>query len=161
MWGGDSDSALDDALGYLPADAPAAVAISTDLESDSYAELDTALQRFGLEGGIDGALGDLTELGGGVSFEGDVRPLLGEDLVIGVSSFDGLELDEGFVAALPVADADAAQELLAGIDGFEETEEIDGATVYGPAPPDVPEGVDLGDYDSTGQPHRTSSRGQT
>jgi len=58
-------------------------------------------------------------------------------------------------------DADAAQELLAGIDGFEETEEIDGATVYGPAPPDVPEGVDLGDYDSTGQPHRTSSRGQT
>jgi hypothetical protein len=144
--GSDSDaSPLDDALGYLPADAPLAVALSTDLESDSYRNLDLALQRFGVPGGLDAALGELSD--GGISFSGDIQPLLGNDLVIGVPSLAGaVEADEyggfnveRFTAAMRVTDAARAEDLLADIPGLERKEEIDGASVYGP---EIPKGAE-------------------
>ena len=44
--GGDSGSALDAALSYLPKDAPFAVAIDTDVEGDQCRALQALLEKF-------------------------------------------------------------------------------------------------------------------
>jgi len=143
--GGASNSPLDDALGYLPADAPLAVAVSTDLDSQPYRDLDAALQRFGVEGGIDAQLEQLSGYEG-ISFSSDVRPLLGNELVVGVPSAAGLGEEEGgqAVAALRVSDGDALRELLGDL-GLKEVDEVEGASVYGrPPPKGAPEGFEPG-----------------
>ena len=145
--GDDAGSPLDEALGYLPADSAVAVAVSTDLESDPYQNLDAALQRFGVPGGLEAGLSDAFEYTE-VSFSSDVKPLLGNDLVVGFTSFGGSLIqpadepdDLPFTAAIEVTDGEQAIDLLAGIEELEEGEEIDGATVFGPAAPEVPEGA--------------------
>ena len=125
----DKCSPLNDALGYLPEDSPLAVAVSTDLEGESFEDLDAALQRFGVEGGIEGNLDELGEDG----FPADaVRDMLGNDLVIGVPS--GASVSEGeadrFVAALRVQDGEDVRDMLEGF-GATEEDEVEGATVYG------------------------------
>lgn len=137
--GGKSESPLDDALGYLPADAPLAIAVSSDLDGAQYQHLDAALQRFGVEGGLDSALEDVQQAG--VSFA-QIKPLLGEDLVVGVSSATGATDEPAqIVVALPVDDPDAARDVLDDAEGLEPDEDIDGATAYRPAPPTLPPGV--------------------
>jgi Protein of unknown function (DUF3352) len=143
--GKDSKDPLAEALGVLPADAPLAVAVSTDFDSDPYRDVDAALQRFGVEGGLDGSLEQLGGAGAGISFARDVRPLLGNDLVVGVpSSPGGLGEGEGVspvVAAVRVSDGDAVRELLTDA-GLEEIDQVEGASVYGLAPPEgAPEGA--------------------
>lgn len=151
--GGGAESPLDDALGYLPADTPLAVAISTDLDSDAYQDLDLALQRFGVEGGLDAPLEDLGDYAG-ISFSRDVRPLLGNELVVGGESLATALGEEGederVVAAIRVSDGDDARDLLGEV-GLEEQDEVEGATVYGEAPPEeVPEGVEPESIEATG-----------
>jgi hypothetical protein len=140
--GGDAESPLDDALGYLPADIPLAAAISTDLESDAFRDLDVALQRFGLPGGVDGYLEGLGEYQG-VTFSDDVQPLLGNELVLGVPSVSELENLERFVLAVRVTDGDELRDLLSGLEFLEERDEIDGATVFGPALDETEEGTEV------------------
>ncbi len=135
--GDDKGDALDDALGYLPEDAPVAIAISTDLDSEAYQDLDVALQRFGVEGGVESSLGFF---GGEEMFES----LLGNDLVVGVPtgasvSEDGA--DPEFIAAIRVSDGDDVRSLLEDF-GLEERDEIEGATVYGESEEDE-EGEDF------------------
>jgi hypothetical protein len=126
--GGGGGSPLDDALGYLPSDAPAAIAISTDLDSGSFEDLDVALQRFGLQGGVEGALDDA--LGeGGASFTGQIKPLLGNDLVIGLLP-GSEETGPQVVAAIRVTDGGKLEDLIRSI-GLEQVDQVDGATVYG------------------------------
>ena len=126
--GGGEASPLDDALSYLPSDAPAAIAVSTDLDSGSFEDLDIALQRFGLQGGVEGALDDVLAEGD-QSLSGQVKPLLGNDLVVGL--LPGSE-DTGpqIVAAMQVSDGGKLEDLVRSFD-FEQVDEIDGAHVYG------------------------------
>ena len=147
--GGESKSPLDETLGVLPANAPVAIAISTDLDSASLRDLDAALQRFGVEGGLDGSLEDAVGNYRGISLDRDIRPLLGNELVVGLPSVPaGVEAEEGEtapeVAAIRVSDGAAARELLTDL-GLEEVDEVEGATVYGTAPPEgAPEGAETG-----------------
>lgn len=105
--GGD-ESALDAALGYMPEDAPFVAAVSTDLDSDQWQALDDVAERFpfrdqvveGLKEGIEAE---------GVDFEGDVRPLLGNDFVVGAPSVEALMSDDG--EALGAIQADDGDEL--------------------------------------------------
>jgi Protein of unknown function (DUF3352) len=117
--GGDQESSspLGSALGYLPAESPFAVAIDTDLEGDQYRALDSILGRFPLPAE---SIEDLLrqQFGGsrgGVSFENDVKPLLGNPFVVGaedVATFvQGSSSDE-FVAALQVKDEEALNDLI-------------------------------------------------
>lgn len=129
--GGDSDadSPLDEALGYLPDDAPLAVIVSTDLESDSFQAGEEAVRNLPFGPLFIQQFEQQLE-GGEVDFEEDVRPLLGNDAVIGVGDPRALLADdvEGFVAALQTRDGDKLRELL-----DRETEEIgeaEGATLY-------------------------------
>src|SRR5918992_5476906 len=67
---------LDEALRYLPADAPFAVAIDTDLEDDQYRSLDRIVKRFPFGEQAIGQLEESIEDDEGVDFERDVKPLL-------------------------------------------------------------------------------------
>ena len=61
--GGDSGSALDSALSYLPKDAPFAVAIDTDLDGDQYKALQDLIKKFPFGGQLQDSLRQQLEQG--------------------------------------------------------------------------------------------------
>jgi Protein of unknown function (DUF3352) len=134
--GGDDSpgGGLESSLAYIPADTPFVVAIETDVEGDQYQALDDILGRFpGGDGIKQRFLGEFEEGAGDVSFEEDVKPLLGNPFV--VSGTDPASLIEGsgdtpFIAAVQVADTDALDRLIEKSDP-EERGEVAGATLYG------------------------------
>src|SRR5215208_6697612 len=84
--GGDSGSALDSALAYLPKDATFAVAIDTDVEGDQYQALGDLLRKFPFSEQIKGSLlQQFQQSSGGVRFNDDVKPVLGNPLVVGTT----------------------------------------------------------------------------
>lgn len=104
--GGGGGGPLDEALGFLPQEAPLVVSIETDLESPQARSAQRILDRFPfsdrlLEGLQRSILGD-------VEFEREVRPLLGNELVVGAvdpGSLTSDEADTDFVAAVQAASA--------------------------------------------------------
>jgi hypothetical protein len=131
---GAAGSAAGDALGYLPKDAGIVVLVSTDLESEQWERFDRQIfRRFG-QGSAENALQEAVEGEGQLSYEQDVKPLLGNDLVFGTLGEAGDLVDEdggdgGFVAALEVPDGDRAESALQK-GGFERTGEESGAVLY-------------------------------
>jgi hypothetical protein len=111
-----SESALDEALGYLPEDAPKVVAVSTDLDGGQWRELSGLTDRFGPLGGFirEGAKERLfTEKG--IDFERDVEPIIGNDAVVGLPDPRAVHDDlrsQRTVAAIRVKDAAKAEEIL-------------------------------------------------
>jgi hypothetical protein len=134
--GGDDESSgpLDEALAYLPANEPFAVAIETDLDGKQFAAVDDLLGKFplGVES-VEGALADQLEGSrSSIDFERDVKPLLGNPFVVGsssVSSFLGDSENDDFIAAIQVKDTDALDELIDAT-GPDDLGERSGATVY-------------------------------
>lgn len=135
--GGDDDEAsgpLDAALAYLPAEAPFAAAIDTDLDGDQYEAVDELLRKFplGVES-VEDALAD--QLSGGepdVDFREDVKPLLGNPFVVGApdaATFTDPAADDDFVAAIQVKDKDALDSLIDKTKADERGEQS-GATIY-------------------------------
>jgi len=114
--GGDSGSGsegpLDEALGYLPADAPFAVAISTDTGSDQFKAADKILGKFPFAGQVRSQLKQSLRQGD-VDYEKDLKPLLGNDFVVGTD--DPKELTGGdsnkFVGAIQVKDKGKLEDL--------------------------------------------------
>jgi len=110
--GGDDSSGdpLESAVAYVPAGTPFAVAIDTDVEGDQYKALGKLLGRFRGGGGIAQSLRQQLEAGAeGVSYEDDVKPLLGNPFVVSAtdpSSFLSSS-NSDFVAAIQVEDKDA------------------------------------------------------
>lgn len=129
-----SGGALESALAYVPPGTPFAVAIDTDVEGERYQALDDILGRFPsgdsigrmLQEGIEGSAD-------GVSYEEDIRPLLGNPFVVSAtdpaSFVSDSEEEEDFIAALQVADTDALDRLVEKT-GAREDGEVAGATVY-------------------------------
>jgi hypothetical protein len=128
--GGDEPpSPLELALAYFPADAPLVVTLPTDIEGEQYQTLGALVERFPggdeliqqLESSIEAE---------DVNFDEEVRPLLGNELVIGAPDVESLNADEDqFVGALPVNDPEALVTLLED-QGATEADEIEGATIY-------------------------------
>src|SRR5918992_2602207 len=133
--GGDDSSggALERALSYVPSDTPFAVAIETDVEGDQYQALDALIGRFPGGDAIKQTLRREIEEGEeGVSYENDIKPLLGNPIVVGatdIASFVGSDTNDDFVAAVQVGDQDALDRLIEKT-GVEEQDEVAGATVY-------------------------------
>jgi hypothetical protein len=122
--GGPAAGELDDTLGYLPEDAGLVVVVNTDLDGDQLVRLDRKIVRPQADGQ---SLEDLLSAGAeelGLSFEGDVKPLLGNPLVIGTQS------GRGFTAALRVRDASKLREVVEKIRGVTRDGEAAGAQVY-------------------------------
>lgn len=104
--GSTAKSPLDEGLGFLPKDAPFAVAISTDTESDQYKSAGTILKKFPFG---EQALASLKQRfeRGGVSFDNDVKPVLGNPFVVGAATPAALQGDSRnqYVAALKAKDS--------------------------------------------------------
>jgi Protein of unknown function (DUF3352) len=138
--GGDAPvagNALDDALRYLPADAGTVVVVSTDLESDQFKTFDEKVARRAAGGSVEEELRRAAEEEAGLSFDQDVKPLLGNHLVVGVTGaedFLGLGGDDGgqggFVSALRTRDEAKLRALVEERLGFTRTGEAEGATLY-------------------------------
>ena len=132
--GGDKDagSALDEGLRYLPADAPFAVAIDTDVEGDQYKAAGRIARKFPFGNQVDKQLEQLFQRGGDVDFERDVKPLLGNPFVVGAvdaRAFGSSGEDSSFVAAIRAKDGDKLKELVKK-NRADEKGEKEGATIY-------------------------------
>jgi uncharacterized protein DUF3352 len=130
--GDDSGSALDSALSYLPKDAPFAVAIDTDLEGDQYKALQALVEKFPFGGQLQDSLRQQLEQGTNVDFDDDVKPMLGNPLVVGGTGaplITGSSGGAGFVGAMQAKDKGALDDL---IDKTKPTKtgEESGATLY-------------------------------
>jgi Protein of unknown function (DUF3352) len=128
-----SGGALESSLAYVPPNTPFAVAIDTDVEGDRYQALDDILGRFPSGDSIGRMLQEEIEQSAeGVSYEDDVRPLLGNPFVVSATdptSFVSDSEEEGSLAAIQVADTDALDGLIEKT-GAREDGEVAGATVY-------------------------------
>jgi hypothetical protein len=129
-----SGSPLDNSLGYLPENAPLAVAIETDVDGDQFQALDRLAKRFPFGEQIkNNILRSLAENATGVNLQEDVLPLLGNPFVVGTTSASFLggssDGDSGFVAAIQAADKGKLDDLLDKA-GARKTGEQSGATIY-------------------------------
>lgn len=136
--GGDDDDgssgALGTALGYLPADAPLALAVDTDLDGPGYENADAIIKKFPLPYGSvrEFLRAELAVPGSGMNFEEDVEPILGNPAVLGasdVASFLAGTNDDDFVLALQTSDQEALDGLVEKT-GADETGKAGDATKY-------------------------------
>jgi hypothetical protein len=129
--GDDAGSALDEALGYLPNDAPFAAAIDTDLGDEQYKALDRILEKFPFSSEVKRELEQTFEENR-ADFQKDIRPWLGNPVVVGgggVRAAGGGIDDEQTVAAIQVTDEDKLNAWIEKEKG-EEAGERSGATLY-------------------------------
>src|SRR5918995_51024 len=102
--GGDDSSPLDTALSYLPRNAVLAAAVDTDLDGDQYRALNDLLNEFAFSGEVRERLREQLAQASDGRFDEDVRPLLGNPAVIGITQAPGEELEP--VLAMRTADED-------------------------------------------------------
>lgn len=126
-------SPLDEALGYLPENAPFVAAVSTDIEGDQYEALDSLLKKFPFGGQVKDQVRQSIE-SQGADFEKDVRPLLGNDLVVGAPDVASLQRDdEQVIVAIETKDGGKLKDLIekeGGQDQARKVGESNGATLY-------------------------------
>jgi hypothetical protein len=112
--GSSASSPLDEGLGFLPKDAPLAVAISTDTGSGQYQSANTILKKFPFG---DQALATLKRRieQSGLSYDNDIKPILGNPIVVGApnpQSLQGGDSRNEFVAALKGKDSGKTEDLV-------------------------------------------------
>jgi hypothetical protein len=128
----EAENPLDEALGYLPQDAPFAVAIDTNIEGDQYQALGKIAKKFPFGDQVTEGLQRQLEEDGDVDFEKDVKPLLGNPFVVG--AVDPRSLTAGgenndFVGAVQAKDGDKMKDLVEKQNAKEEGEKS-GAKLY-------------------------------
>ena len=128
----DASSPLDNALRYLPADAPFAVAIDTDTDGEQFRNAGDLADKFPFGDQVEKQLADLVEDRTG-ELE-DLQQALGNEFVVG--STDAKSFldtpsgeDTAFVGAIQAKSEDALDTLIEG-DKAEEDGEAEGAKLY-------------------------------
>jgi hypothetical protein len=129
--GDDSGSALDSALAYLPKNTAFAVALDTDVEGDQYGALGALLDKFPFGDQIkENLLQQLEQSSGGVRFNEDVKPVLGNPLVVGAADAEAITGESNaFVVAIKAKDKGALDDLIDKLKPGK-TGEASGATLY-------------------------------
>jgi hypothetical protein len=129
--GDDSGSALSDSLAYLPKDTPVAVAIDTDVQGDQYNALGKLVDRFPFGDQIKGAVVQrLEQSSGGLSFSDDIRPVLGNPVVVGAASAQAITGEStDFVVAAKAKDKGALDDLIDKLNP-KKVGDASGATIY-------------------------------
>jgi hypothetical protein len=129
--GDDTGSALDSALAYLPKDTSFAAAIDTDVGGDQYKALGALLDKFPFGEQIKGSLlQQLERSSRGIRFNDDVKPLLGNPLVVGAIEPQAITGDSNaFVVAIKAKDKGALDDLIGKLK-LKKSGEASGATLY-------------------------------
>jgi len=128
--GGDKSTSgpLDEALRYLPANAPFAVAVDTNLKGGQYRAAGRIADRFPFAGTAEDQLKNELERGGNVDFDRDIKPLLGNPFVVGGVDPSRLQ-GNAYVGAIQAKDGDKLQDLIEKA-GADQKGEKSGAKVY-------------------------------
>lgn len=129
--GSDAESPLDNALGYLPADAPFVVSIDTDTEGEQFRAATDLVERFAFGDDIKKAINE--ELDEDGDFE-RIKDALGNEFVVGstdASAFVNVPSgkDRSFVGAIQASTEGAIDKLLEQ-EKAEEDGEASGAKLY-------------------------------
>src|SRR3954453_15141795 len=111
--GSNAKSPLDEGLGFLPKNAPFAVAISTDTESGQYQSAGRILKKFPFGPQALAGLKQRFERNG-VDFNNDVKPILGNPFVVGAATPQALQGDslDQYVASLKAKDSGKLDDLV-------------------------------------------------
>ena len=136
--GGDDTSGsggdrLGEALGYMPANSVVVVAFDTDVKGDQYRNVDGMLKKFPFGGQIKSQLEQSINQRG-VSYEKDIKPLLGAPAVLGTADPASISnsSDNGgpdkWVVAFPGKDGDKLRDFVKK-DG-DEAGQVGGETAY-------------------------------
>jgi hypothetical protein len=109
-----SSSGLGDALSYVPKGAPLVVAIDTDPEGAQWKQVDKLIGKFPFGGQVMQGLKRGLESNSKLNYDKDVKPLLGHDLVVALTSAEGMHSGghTPFVVAWKVKDEDAGRRLV-------------------------------------------------
>jgi Protein of unknown function (DUF3352) len=129
--GGDSGSGLDASFAVLPKDTPYVVAVDTDTDGDQYKALGKLADRFPFSGQIKATLlQQLERSTGNADFNDDIKPVLGNPIVIGAATPDAFAgSSNNYVAALEAKDKDKLQSLV-DKQNPQKVGEASGATLY-------------------------------
>jgi Protein of unknown function (DUF3352) len=130
--GGDSGSALDSTLAYLPKDTSFATAIDTDTGGDQYQALAALLDKFPFGDQAKALLlRQFEESSGGIRYDEDLKPVLGNPLVIGAAEPQAITTssNDAFIVAIKARDADALDDLIGRLK-LKKDGEASGATLY-------------------------------
>jgi len=122
---------LDNALGYLPEDAPLVASFETDPEGAQVKAIQAIGERFPFSDQLTQGLEDSLSQDD-LDFEKDIAPLLGNEFVVGAPGVQSLidDTDDGqFVAALEAKDEGKLKDLITR-DGTKEAGEQGGAKLY-------------------------------
>jgi hypothetical protein len=129
--GGGSGSATEDALGFVPEDAPFVMAIDTDPDGEQWQNVNDLLAKFPGSGQAKSQFKEGVKQGSGgkIEYDRDIEPLLGNDLVIAITDPQGFAKDEPpVVVAMKIEDEDKARELASA--DSDKIGTVDGADIY-------------------------------
>jgi hypothetical protein len=141
-----SGSKLDTALSYIPKDAPVVVALDTDPDGDQWQQVEDLVGKF--PGGGQAKEQFKSAFGGrsGLDWDKDVKPLLGNDLVVAYLGGSSATGGSRYVLAWPVGDEDAAKRLLEKR-GVNRTKLEDGTLVAARTQEDLDAAIERADGD--------------
>lgn len=126
--GNDGGDPLDEALSHVPKDAPLVITLSTDLDSEQYQASRDILQKFPFADQLNEEFeNSLREEK--LSYEDDVKPLLGNELVVAAPSVEAAEAGR-FIGAWQVKDEGKLRDLVEKDEEMKEIGEAEGATLY-------------------------------
>jgi hypothetical protein len=107
-----SGSALDTALDYVPKGAPVVIAIDTNPDGAQWQQVDHLISKFPFGGQVKGQLKNALNARSGVNYDNDIKPLLGNDLVVAITGPSSPGTKTPYVLAWKVKDEAAAKRLL-------------------------------------------------
>ncbi|HYZ76830.1 MAG TPA: hypothetical protein VE596_05600 [Gaiellaceae bacterium] len=125
--GGGGGGGLDESLRYFPADSSIVTVISTDLEGSQFKELDGIVEER-----VHRHIESFLRAGAqavGFSWEEDVKPLLGHELVVGSPTVPGVG-GGGVVAVLHTPDGGKLRSRIEDAERFEKTGKASGVQLY-------------------------------
>lgn len=128
--GDDPASPLDNALGYLPADAPLVLSVDTDVKGAQYDAIGQIIDKFPFGDSVKDSIKKVVEQEGG-DYK-DIEPLLGNEFVIGATdarSLTGDGASEDFIGAVQAKSKEKLEEAVKR-DKPKEDGEKNGAKIY-------------------------------
>jgi len=126
---GDAASPLDNALGYLPKDAPLVASIDTDVEGSQFDAIGKIIDKFPFGDSVKDAVKEIVEDQGG-DYK-DIEPLLGNEFVVGATDVNSLTGSDNsdFIGAVQAKD-EAKLEKAVKADKAKKDGEKNGAQLY-------------------------------
>lgn len=126
-----ASSPLDEALSYLPKATPVVFTVDTNLKGTQARNAQGLLKKFPFGAQVENQIKQsLESSGAGLSFDQDIKPLLGNQLVVGAPSARAVQGDDDqFVLAIQAKNSDKLEGIFKK-SGAKKDGDSNGATIY-------------------------------